>query len=116
MVMMMEIFKVTICKYDSIEKTDFSYRYIKNIKSCHEIFCIKNDDEFIDIDTNKKYYLIKTDKSGIILKEEYGHIELNTDYAINYSALEYGEKTFDLIIKAIKAKRLCKKQQKVLKR
>lgn len=112
----MEIFKVVICSFDSIERTNFSFRYGKNINSYHEIFCIKYDDEFIDINTNNKYYLIKKDQDGIILKEEYGHIELNVDYALNFSRLDFKDKTFDLIVKAINAKRLCKKEQKVLKR
>lgn len=112
----MEIFKVTVCSFDSIEKRDFSCRYIRNLKSSHEIFGIRYDDEFIDIDTNKRYYLIKKDKDGTILKEEYGNIHLNVDYALSFSVLGFKDKTIDLILKAINTKRLYKKEQKILKR
>lgn len=112
----MEIFKVTICSFESVERTNFSYRYVKNINSRHEIFCIKYGEEFIDINTNKKYYLIKKDKDEIILKEEYGNIDLNVDYALNFTVLGFRDKSIDLIVKAINAKRQCKKEQKILKR
>lgn len=112
----MEIFKTTICSFDERVKTDFGYRYIMNTDKYNKILCIKDGDMLIDINTNKEYYLLKKDKSGYILKQEFNSIELDVQYALDVVELKPEEKNIIMYMKAVNAKKARKKEQKILKR
>lgn|SRR5574344_1170109 len=112
----MKIYKATVCSFSERQKTDMGYRYIRTVDNCFYITCIKMGDNVIDIKTKKVYPLLRKNKDGYILTEEFSKIQFYVDYAIDIIELEKAKKNIFVKIQAANTKRVEKNKQKILKR
>lgn len=112
----MEIYNVSVSSFDSIERTDFGYRYGISEIDYKMILAIQYNEYMIDINTGEKFYVLKRSSNGIICKEEFDKIELNTLYALSSIPVKKSNQDIITILKAYKQKFAKNIKQKSLKR
>ena len=80
----MKVYKATIVKFSDVCHNDFGFEYEITYENFSKADCVKQGDYMVDLDNNKKYYILKRTPKGTLAESERYKIRLGTPYVFSY--------------------------------